>query len=50
MFDTFFPRKSCHLRDNVGKCGTAGEATDENIIWGMGFEFWINIGMETQNM
>jgi hypothetical protein len=49
MFHNFFPI-SCHLRDYVGKCGTAEEAIDENIIWAMSFEFWINTGIETQNM
>ena len=29
---SFFPRKSCGLWDNVGECGTAGQATGYNII------------------
>jgi len=37
----FFP-KLCPLRDNVEKYGTAGQATDENIIRRMRFACWIN--------
>jgi hypothetical protein len=37
-----FCRKSYHLRDNVEKCGSAGEATDDNIIWRMRFVCCIN--------
>jgi hypothetical protein len=29
----FVFRKSLHLLDNVEKYGTAGQATDDNIIW-----------------
>jgi len=29
---TFFLRKSCRLSDNVGKCGRARQATDENTM------------------
>ena len=29
---TFFPLKSCHLWDNVEKCGTARQATDSNKV------------------
>jgi hypothetical protein len=45
---TFF-QKPFHLRDNVGKCDTVGEATDDNIIWETRFAFWINKRIETQN-
>ena len=36
-----FPRKSCRLGDNVEKYGTAGQATDDNMIRRMRFECWI---------
>jgi hypothetical protein len=32
VFTKFFPPKSCRLWDNVEKYGTAGAATDNNII------------------
>jgi hypothetical protein len=28
--------------DNVEKCGTVGDATDDNIVWSMRFERWDN--------
>ena len=31
MFNNVFFWKSCHLWDNVGRCGTAGQATDGNM-------------------
>jgi len=37
MFLNFFPRKSCRLWDNVGKCGTAGQGTDDHIMRNMRF-------------
>jgi hypothetical protein len=37
MFKNIFFRKSCLLRDNVEKCGTAGQATDDNIMRQMRF-------------
>ena len=33
----FFFRKSCHLRDNVGKYGRAGQATDDTEAENMTF-------------
>jgi len=39
--ELFFP-KSCRLWDNVGKCCTAGQATDHNIIQRMLFACRIN--------
>jgi len=33
MKTTFFTRKSCRLWDNVEKCGTAGQATDDNVMY-----------------
>jgi hypothetical protein len=37
----FFPEKSYRLWDNVGKYGTAGQATDDNIIWRMRIACWV---------
>jgi hypothetical protein len=34
----FCIQKSCHLRDNVLKCGTARQAADDSIIQRMRFE------------
>jgi hypothetical protein len=31
----------------VEKCGTAGQATDDNIIWGMRFAYWITKATDT---
>ena len=41
MLQNFFSRKSCLLRDNVGKYGTARQATYNNIIWHMCISCWI---------
>ena len=38
---TFFLRKPCRLWDNVEKYGTAGQATDYNIVWHMRVACWI---------
>jgi len=35
------PRKLSHLRDNVGKYGTAGQTTDDNIMLCMRTACWI---------
>jgi len=40
MFNNF-PQKSCHLQDNVEKCGRARQATNENIIRQMYIACWI---------
>jgi hypothetical protein len=32
VFNNFFLRKSCHLRHNVEKHSTAGQATDNNMV------------------
>ena len=40
VFTNYF-RKSCHLWENVEKCGRGGRATDYNIIWRMRFARWI---------
>jgi len=32
LFNNFFSRKSCRLRDNVEEKGIAGQATDDNMI------------------
>jgi hypothetical protein len=41
MLNSFF-RKSCHLRDNALKYGTAEQATDNDIVRRMRFVCWIN--------
>jgi len=45
MFNKFTPppspRKSCSLRNNVGKYGTAWQATDHNTIQLLRFARWI---------
>jgi hypothetical protein len=43
---TFF-RKSCRLRDNVEKYGTARQATDDNIIRRMRFACWVTKATDT---
>jgi hypothetical protein len=35
-----FPRKSCWVRDSVEIYGTAGQATDDDIMWRMRFALW----------
>jgi hypothetical protein len=49
IFSTFFffLQKSCHLWDNVEKCSTAGQSTDDNIIWRMRIACWITKATET---
>jgi len=43
---TFF-QKLCHICDNVGRCGTARQATDDNIIKCMCFACWITKATDT---
>jgi hypothetical protein len=43
---TFF-RRSCRLWDNVGKCGRARQATDDNIIRRMRFACWTTKATDT---
>jgi hypothetical protein len=43
----FFFGKSCRLRDNVGKYGRAGQATDEDVIWRMCIAYWITGATDT---
>jgi hypothetical protein len=45
---TFF-RKSCRLWDNVEKCGTARQATDDNITRRMRFACWITKATDTHS-
>jgi hypothetical protein len=42
----FFPKKVCHLRDNVEKYGRSGQATDDNITWQMCIACWITKAIE----
>jgi len=46
MFSNFF-WKSCRLCDTAGKYGTAGQATDDNIIRRMLFSYWITKATHT---
>jgi hypothetical protein len=50
-FNKFYFRKSCNLRDNVEKYCTAGQATDDTILWCTRFACWITKDKtHTQNM
>jgi hypothetical protein len=49
LYSITFSRKSCDLVDNVVKYGTAGQATDDNIIWRMRFAFQINKAANTHS-
>jgi hypothetical protein len=44
-----FSRKSCRLWYNVGKYGTARQATDDNIIRRMRFVCWLPKATYTHN-
>jgi hypothetical protein len=44
----FFP-ESCRLWNNVKKYVTAGQATDDNIIWRMCFAHWIKTATDTNS-
>ena len=47
----FILKKSCSLRDNVEKCGTAGHATDDNTAHARAFCMLDNEGnRHSQNM
>ena len=48
MFNNFFFRKSCSLRDNVETFGTARQATDD-IILCMRFTCWVTKGRDTHS-
>ena len=48
-FSKFFPRKSSRLSEYVEKYGTAGQATDYNIIRSMRFACWINQVTDTHS-
>jgi hypothetical protein len=49
LYSINVPRKSCRLWDNVGKYGTAGQATDGNIIRRMGIACWIPKATDTHS-
>jgi hypothetical protein len=46
---TTLSRKSCSLWHNVEKYGTAGQATDDNIIQRMRFACWITKATDTHS-
>jgi len=41
LCSTTFLRKSWRLWDNVEKCGTARQATNDNTTWRVRFACWI---------
>jgi hypothetical protein len=49
MLSSFFSAQSCRLRDYVEKCGTAREATDDNIIKRMPIACWITRATNTHS-
>ena len=44
-----FLLKSCLLCDNAEKYGTAGQATDDNMVWRMRFACWVNKAIDTHS-
>jgi len=51
VFNKFSFRRSYNLRDNVEKCGTAGQATDGSIVRRMRFDAgYLRPQTRTQNM
>ena len=48
MFNNFFPTVVPFI-DNVEKCCTAGQATDDNIIRRMRFARWITKATDTNS-
>jgi hypothetical protein len=40
-------RKSCRLRNNFEKCGTARQATGDNIIWRIRIACWVTKAADT---
>jgi hypothetical protein len=49
MFNTFPPENRVRLRDNVGKHGGLGEATDDNITRRMHSARWITKATNTHS-
>jgi hypothetical protein len=47
--NVFFFRKSFRLRNNVEKYCTAGQATDDNIIWRMCIACWVPKATDTHS-
>jgi hypothetical protein len=45
---TFF-QKLCHLRNNEEKYGRAGQAPDDNTIWGVCLPCWITKATDTHS-
>ena len=42
-----FSQKSCRLLDNVEKCSTARQATDDNKMWCTCFACWVTKATDT---
>jgi hypothetical protein len=49
MFDSFF-QKLCHLWDNVEKFDSAGQATDDSVVWCMRFARWLTKATDTHSL
>jgi hypothetical protein len=49
VFNTFSFRKLFRLWDNVEKCGTAGQATDDHTMRRMRFACWLNKATDTHS-
>ena len=49
MFNNFCTRKSFRLWDNTEKYCRAGQVTEDNIIWHMGFTCWIPKATDTHS-
>ena len=47
---TFFPENRAVFWDSVQKCGKAGQAIDDNVIWRMHFAYWITQATHTEYM
>jgi len=48
MFHNLFPKNRA-VYENVEKCGTVGQVTDNNIVWCMRFEYWITKAANTRS-
>ena len=49
MFSDLFFRKSCRIRDKVGKYGIAGQATDYKIMRHVRIVCWITKATDTHS-
>ena len=49
VYNNFFHKNRPVLRDNVGKYSSAGQATDDNIIWRMRIACWVTTATDTHS-